>query len=110
MSDVNKKLAQQLSELGRYEAMTHAHDRPVSITGVSFNDVVNDAVNHPTHYHPDTIEAIEAIEAWKLNFNLGNVVKYIARCEHKGNKEQDLKKALFYLTREIENLDSSNLS
>jgi len=96
MSEVNKRLAQQLSEFGRYEAMTHPRDQVSSI---------NDAVNHPSHYHPDTIEAIEAIEAWELNFNLGNVVKYIARCEHKGNKVQDLKKALFYLTREVENLD-----
>lgn len=99
MSEVNKRLAQQLTEFGRYEAMTHTHDRPVSITSI------NDAVNHPSHYHPDTIEAIEVIEAWNLGFNLGNVVKYIARCEHKENKVQDLKKALFYLTREIENLD-----
>ncbi len=66
MSGVNKRLAQQLTEFGRYEAMTHTHDRPVSITSI------NDAVNHPSHYHPDTIEAIEAIEAWNLGFNLGN--------------------------------------
>jgi len=98
MSLTNKRLAQQLTELGRYEAMSHI--RPSS------NSAINDAVNHPNHYHPDTVEAIEVIEAWNLSFNLGNVIKYIARCEHKENKEQDLKKALFYLQRELEKLDS----
>lgn len=97
MSEVNKRLVQQLTELGRYEAMTHPRDQVL---------VSSDAVNHPTHYHPDTIEAIEVIEAWNLGFNLGNVIKYIARCEHKENKRQDLEKALFYLTREVEKLDS----
>lgn len=62
-------------------------------------------VNHPEHYGGDTVyEAIKVIEAWRLNFNLGNTVKYICRSDKKGNKLEDLKKALFYLNREIENL------
>lgn len=58
-------------------------------------------VEHPTHYNQSPIEVIDAIEAWKLNFHLGNVVKYIARAEHKQNPIEDLKKASWYLNREI---------
>ena len=41
-------------------------------------------INHPSHYGGDTTyEAIKVIHAWKLNFNLGNVVKYISRAGQK---------------------------
>lgn len=60
-----------------------------------------DNVNSPTHYNIGKIEVIEAIEDWKLNFNLGNAIKYIARCEHKENKKQDLEKAKWYIEREV---------
>ncbi len=58
-------------------------------------------VNHPKHYNIGLVEVIDAIEAWKLNFHLGNVVKYIARAEYKQNPIEDLKKASWYLNREI---------
>lgn len=61
-----------------------------------------DAVNHPAHYTHSSVEPIDAIEAWKLNFHLGCAVKYIARCEHKGRPIEDLEKARWYLDREIE--------
>lgn len=68
---------------------------------------MTEAINHPPHYGGDTTyEAIKVIEAWKLGFCLGNTVKYIARADHKGNKLEDLKKARWYLDREIENLES----
>ena len=60
-------------------------------------------VNHPKHYNTGKYEVIEVIEDWKLNFNLGNAVKYISRCEHKANKEEDIKKAIWYLKRELKN-------
>lgn len=60
-------------------------------------------VNHPLHYNQGKYEAIDVIEDWELNFNLGNCVKYISRCNHKGNKLEDLKKALWYLEREVKN-------
>jgi hypothetical protein len=60
-----------------------------------------DLVNHPAHYKAGGIETIDFIEAKNLNYNLGNVVKYIARSELKGNRAQDLEKALWYLKREI---------
>lgn len=62
-------------------------------------------VNHPKHYNTGNIEVIDAIDEWELNFNLGNAIKYIARSEHKGNKVQDLEKALWYIRREIEKIN-----
>lgn len=63
-----------------------------------------DNVNHPAHYKTGGIETIDFIEAKGLTYNLGNVVKYITRADHKGNKLEDLKKAQWYLNREITNL------
>ena len=61
-----------------------------------------EVVNHPSYYKRGGIEAIDAIEAWGLGFNLGNVVKYIARAGHKTTDGlRDLKKAEWYLSREI---------
>lgn len=60
-----------------------------------------DNVNHPSHYKVGGMETIDFIEAKKLNYNLGNVVKYIARAEHKGSYAEDLQKARWYLDREI---------
>ena len=66
---------------------------------------VKEMVNHPQHYNFGKIEVIEVVEDWKLGFNLGNAVKYIGRCEHKGTKEQDIKKAIWYLERELKKYD-----
>lgn len=59
-------------------------------------------VNHPTHYNKGKYEVIDVIEDWNLGFNLGNAIKYIARAEHKENALEDLKKAEWYIKREIE--------
>jgi hypothetical protein len=64
-------------------------------------DIVVDPVNHPEHYKAGGIETIDFIEAKQLNYNLGNVVKYITRADLKGNRKQDLEKAMWYLKREI---------
>ena len=64
----------------------------------------SDSVNHPAHYKVGGIETIDFIEAKGLGYNLGNVVKYITRADHKGNKLEDLRKAQWYLTREINSL------
>jgi hypothetical protein len=63
-----------------------------------------DPVDHPAHYKVGGIETIDFIEAKKLGYNLGNVVKYLTRADHKGNKLEDLRKAQWYLTREINSL------
>jgi hypothetical protein len=68
---------------------------------------LTDTVNHPPHYKVGGIETIDFIEAKSLNYNLGNVVKYITRADHKGSKLVDLKKAQWYLNREIANLEKA---
>ena len=60
-----------------------------------------DNVNHPPHYKVGGIEVIDFIESKKFNYNLGNVIKYVSRADHKGNRLEDLKKARWYLDREI---------
>ena len=62
----------------------------------------SDPVEKPYHYTRGNIEPITAIEDWKLNYNLGNAVKYISRCQYKWDKKQDIEKAIWYLKRELE--------
>lgn len=59
------------------------------------------SVNHPPHYNHGKIEAIAVIEDWNLNFNMGNALKYLGRADHKGKPIEDLKKAIWYLQREL---------
>lgn len=66
----------------------------------------SDPIN-PDHYKVGGVETIDFIEAKGLNYNLGNVVKYTTRADHKGNRLEDLKKARWYLNREISKLDNS---
>jgi hypothetical protein len=63
---------------------------------------MSDLVNSPAHYKARGIEAIDVIEAFELNFALGNAVKYILRADKKANKKQDLEKAKWYLEHELE--------
>jgi hypothetical protein len=67
-----------------------------------------EAVNHPQHYWGENnqYEAIKVIEAWELDFCLGNTVKYISRAGKKDNIVQDLKKAKWYLERKIAQLET----
>lgn len=68
---------------------------------------MGDAVDHPNHYNTGGIEVIDAIEAWGFGegFNRGNAIKYIARAGHKDSEIEDLKKAAWYIQREIERLE-----
>jgi hypothetical protein len=63
---------------------------------------MNDPVNQPKHYlsHPSKIECIEITE--HMNFCLGNAIKYIWRADLKHDVIEDLKKAVWYINREIE--------
>jgi hypothetical protein len=66
-------------------------------------------VDHPDHYRKDSgHEAIDVIEAWRLNFNLGNVLKYLSRVGIKDPSKliEDLEKARWYIDREINILKS----
>ena len=62
---------------------------------------MNDNVNHPKHYtsHPSGVECIEITE--HMNFCLGNAVKYIWRASLQGKEVEDLRKARWYIDREI---------
>lgn len=66
---------------------------------------MNDAVKKPAHYHSGGIEVIDVIEAFDLNFRLGNAVKYLLRAGKKGNAAEDLRKARQYIGREIAKLE-----
>lgn len=61
-----------------------------------------DRVVHPDHYNVGRIEVWDAIVAWKLDFLLGNVIKYVARAGHKENRVEDLRKAEQYIEKAIE--------
>lgn len=65
-------------------------------------------VEHPDHYGgaENPYEAVKIIDALDLNFNLGNVVKYIVRLDKKDDSLMDLKKAIFYLNREVARRES----
>lgn len=67
----------------------------------------NDPVNHPVHYtaHPSGVECIQITE--HMGFNLGNAIKYVWRADLKGNAVEDLKKAEFYIRREIQKREKS---
>ena len=64
---------------------------------------MNNNVDHPKHYN-EGVEAIDVIESWDLNFNVGNVIKYMLRAPYKGEEIQDLEKAKWYLDRHLENI------
>jgi hypothetical protein len=69
---------------------------------------MNDPVNHPKHYtnHPSGVECIEVTE--HFNFNKGNAIKYIWRSSDKGKEVEDLRKARWYIDREIARLLNSD--
>ena len=70
---------------------------------------MTEMINHPAHYNTGKYEVIDVIEDWGLGFHLGNVVKYLARAGKKQNSSEltDLKKAQWYLEREIKRLEST---
>ncbi len=87
------------------------HVSPIEFEGIydskekdSENPLQEVQVNHPEYYSSGGIEAIDFIEAHGLNFNRGNVIKYITRAGRKGGEEEltALEKAKWYLDREIE--------
>lgn len=71
------------------------------------NNAIADNVNHPAHYNFGKIEVIDFIEQQHLGFHLGNSVKYISRAGRKDPAKtiEDLKKAAWYLNRQIEKLE-----
>ena len=68
-------------------------------------------INHPTHYGgaDDPFEAIKVIEAWQVDFHIGNVIKYLSRAGKKDPEKllEDLEKAKWYLDRKIEDVKNN---
>ena len=60
-------------------------------------------VNHPAHYNVGKIEVIDFIEDQRLDFHLGNAVKYICRAPYKAKTVEDLRKAIWYIERYLDN-------
>lgn len=72
----------------------------------------HDTVNHPSHYTDGKIEVIDYIEDKKLSYHLGNAVKYISRAGKKDptKKVEDLRKAAWYINREVERLTKEEIA
>jgi len=66
-----------------------------------------ESVNHPKHYggEKNDYEAIKVIDAWEVDFYLGNVLKYICRAGKKTGQLEDLKKAKWYLDQKISKME-----
>jgi len=70
--------------------------------------MTHDPVNSPSHYAEGRqYEPIAVIEDWELNYRLGNAVKYISRAGRKIDAKEDLRKAIWYIEREIESLEGA---
>jgi len=91
------------TQSNRPEGMTAAEEKEI-IADIEQAIAQHDAVNHPPHYKVGGIETIDFIEAKGLSYNLGNVIKYISRADHKGERRENLEKARWYLEREISKL------
>ena len=75
---------------------------------INDSEVHKEAVNHPDHYNAGKYETIDIIrdqltEEEFTGFCLGNAIKYISRCQHKGKMVEDIRKAIWYLNEIIEN-------
>jgi hypothetical protein len=79
----------------------HKEDKELFRVDSNGNIKTPDLVNSPSHYQGNGIEVIDIIEAFGLNFSLGNSIKYILRADKKGNKKQDIQKAIWYLNNEL---------
>lgn len=100
-----KRKCHNCSNVADHEDSITPHVR-CKLCGSQDTRLVKEAVNHPPHYGGDTTyEAIKVIEAWELDFHLGNTVKYISRAGKKGDVKQDLEKAMWYLKRKLQSLE-----
>ena len=100
--NIIKKIAEIL-EVSPYDIVRNAKAPKEAVTLIG-TDVKKEMVNHPSHYNRGKYEAIDIIEALEMNFNLGNAFKYLFRAGHKDNIIQELKKARWYIDREIQRL------
>ena len=66
------------------------------------SEMQEDLVNKPAHYNMGSIEPIDFIESWQMDFREGAVIKYVTRAPYKGKRLQDLEKARWFLNRLID--------
>ena len=102
--DDKKKLAKKAKSMpvvGKGNEYEAKNGKWQAVAVVTSNKPTSDNVNHPEHYKIGGIETIDFIEAKRLNYRLGNVVKYVTRADHKGERLENLLKAQWYLNREI---------
>lgn len=89
------------------ETNTCGNYYPALSINIETDAMLKETVNHPNHYNIGGIEVIDFIESWNLSFSLGNAIKYIARAPYKNNELEDLKKARWYIDREIQRLEKN---
>jgi hypothetical protein len=95
--------AEEINE--RLKGSTLRKDDPYGARKVIKEIQEREMVNHPDHYQGNKFEVIDVIEDYNLGFSLGNAIKYILRADKKGARKQDLKKAIWYIQREIDRED-----
>lgn len=100
--NIIKKIAEILG-VSPYDIVRNAKALKEITTPID-TDVKKEMVDHPAHYNRGKYEAIDIIESLEMNFNLGNAFKYLFRVGHKDDIVQELKKAKWYLDREIQRL------
>lgn len=93
---------------GNIDAVAYAEDEYNTEQNVK-----DDLINHPSHYNHGRIETIDYIEDCLgedgiINYCLGNVIKYISRANFKGKKEEDIKKAQWYLNKAVALMEAQN--
>ena len=88
----------------RYQRMERAMTLPPYRMTRDQKENTNESVNHPKHYtsHPSGVECIQITE--HMGFCIGNAIKYLWRASLKGKEIEDLRKARWYIDREIERL------
>ena len=86
--------------------------RKTPVSSVREDEEKGDAVNHPPHYTTGGIETLDVIRAKMSSdrfqgYLMGNVLKYLLRCEYKEKRLEDIKKAQFYLNALVEEMDKN---
>ena len=102
-SEYDKSTLDKILNENDYSNLNEYESIPLKTNQIKNFPAVKENVDHPDHYSPGVYEVINVIEAWNLDFHLGNAVKYIARAGKKDPKKtiEDLQKAIWYLKREI---------
>lgn len=108
----NKTYPVMENKEGRYITTDAGHNIQLEALDIlcwKILDETPDPINHPSHYTDGKIEVIDFIEDKNLNYLRGNVIKYVSRAgkKDKSKELEDLKKAAWYLNREIQKLEEN---